>query len=264
MRVLIADDEAALRDWLVRLLAQEAPDWQIVAQAADGLQALEALARLQPDLAFLDIRMPGLNGLEVGVRARHLAPGCRRVFVTAYDEFAVQAFEQAAVDYLLKPVTPERLRLTLDRLGASANPVAAPTDALLAQLLTRLTPPSRPDYLRWLRVGQDGPDGGTGVELVAVAQVDVFQAADKYTLARQCAGEAHAGAREWLLRTSLRELEAQLDPDAFWRVHRSTLVRVAAIARVRRDLMGRWWLDVHGSAAPVAVSQAYAHLFRRM
>ncbi|HEX8963099.1 MAG TPA: LytTR family DNA-binding domain-containing protein [Rhodocyclaceae bacterium] len=244
MRLVIADDEAPLRDWLARLLAQVAPSAEIVASVGDGDAALAAIESLRPDGALLDIRMPGLTGLEVAARLR--AP-CRIVFVTAYEEFAVQAFEQAAVDYLLKPVTAERLARALDRL-----PLAPPPgEALLQDLLARLrAEPPRP--LRWLRAGE-----GDAVRLIDVDEVDRFEAADKYT-------EVHVGARHWLIRTALRELESQLDPDAFWRIHRGTLVRVAAVREVRRDAMGRLWLELRGEGGPLAVSRSHAHRFRQM
>lgn len=245
LRLLIADDEPPLRDWLRRLLAEVAPAAEIVAEAGDGDTALAQIEAQRPDVAFLDIRMPGLSGLEVAARA----PACRVVFVTAYDEFAVQAFEQAAVDYLLKPVTAERLVTTMQRLAAKAPSVDQTT--LLRDLLARLDSP-RPPALRWLRVG----DADT-VQMLDVNEVDHFEAADKYTT-------VHAGSREWLIRTPLKELEQQLDADAFWRIHRGTLVRVAAIRQVSRDLMGRLWAELHSSGQPVAISRRYAHLFRQM
>lgn len=245
LRLLIADDEPPLRDWLRRLLAEVAPDAGIVAEAGDGDTALAQIEALRPDVAFLDIRMPGLSGLEVAARA----PACRVVFVTAYDEFAIQAFEQAAVDYLLKPVTAERLAKTMQRLATPAPAIDQAT--LLRDLVARLGSP-KPQTLRWLRVGN-----GEAVEMLDVNTVDRFEAADKYTT-------VHAGSREWLIRTPLKDLERQLDAEAFWRVHRGTLLRVAAIRRVQRDLMGRWWAELQGGGAPVAISRRYAHLFRQM
>ncbi|MBU1237570.1 MAG: LytTR family DNA-binding domain-containing protein [Gammaproteobacteria bacterium] len=247
LRLLIADDEPPLRDWLRRLLADVAPDAQIVAEAGDGDTALAKIDALRPDVAFLDIRMPGLSGLEVAARTR--AP-CRVVFVTAYDEFAVQAFEQAAADYLLKPVTAARLATTMERIGSV--PAAAMQPDLLRDLLNHLDAAAKPQALRWLRVGT--PDA---VRLIDVDEVDCFEASDKYTMIR-------VGNREWPIRTPLRELEQQLDPGAFWRVHRGTLLRVAAIRQVQRDLMGRLWAELHSGGKPVAVSRRYAHLFRQM
>jgi DNA-binding LytR/AlgR family response regulator len=247
LRLLIADDEPPLRDWLRRLLAEVAPDAQIVAEAGDGDAALAKIDALRPDVAFLDIRMPGISGLEVAARVR--VP-CRVVFVTAYDEFAVQAFEQAAVDYLLKPVTAARLATTMERVGG--NPPATDQTGLLRELLKHLDDRTEPRALRWLRVGT--PDA---VQLIDVNEVDCFEAADKYTMIR-------VGNREWPVRTPLKELEVQLDPGSFWRVHRGTLLRVAAIKCVQRDLMGRLWAELHSGGKPVAVSRRYAYLFRQM
>jgi DNA-binding LytR/AlgR family response regulator len=244
LRLLIADDEAPLRAWLRRLLAEVAPDAEIVAEAGDGDTALAKIEELRPDCALLDIRMPGLSGLEVAAR---MAAPCRVIFVTAYDEFAVEAFERAAVDYLLKPVTAERLARALARLPAAAPPA----EALLRDLLARLERPADP-FLRWLRAGH-----GDSVRLIDVAEVDRFEAADKYTT-------VHVGDKEWLVRTPLKDIERQLDPQAFWRIHRGTVVRVAAIREVRRDLMGRLWVDLKGGGKPLAVSRAHAHLFRQM
>jgi DNA-binding LytR/AlgR family response regulator len=246
MNLLIADDEPPLRDWLRRQLAEVAPDARIVAEAGDGNTALAQIESLRPDVAFLDIRMPGLSGLEVAARA---TVGCRYVFVTAYDEFAIQAFEQAAVDYLLKPVTAERLAKTMERLRGA--PTMADQTGLLRELLARLDGAKSPT-LRWLRVGN-----GDTVEMIDVASVDRFEAADKYTT-------VHVGPRQWLIRIPLKELEQQLDTDAFWRVHRGTLLRVAAIKRVQRDLMGRLWAELQSGGQPVAISRRYAALFRQM
>jgi DNA-binding LytR/AlgR family response regulator len=255
MRLLIADDEAPLRAWLRQLLAQIAPTVDIVAEASDGASALEQIERLRPDAALLDIRMPGLSGLDVAAR---ISVPCRVVFVTAYDEFALQAFEQAAVDYLLKPVTAERLAKTLQRLqqpAAAETNSGTATAALLEQLLARLAgapPDTAIAPLRWLRVG----DGDT-VRLIDVNEVDHFTAADKYTT-------VHIGAQAWLIRVSLKELEQQLDPQTFWRIHRACLVRVAAIREVRRDLMGRTWVELRSGAPALAVSRSHAHRLREM
>lgn len=249
MRLLIADDEPPLRAWLAHLLAEAVPDAEVVAEAADGQAALAAIESLKPDAALLDIRMPGLSGLEVAAR---ITVPCRVIFVTAYDQFAVQAFEQAAVDYLLKPVTADRLVTAINRLRTV--PSAADQGALLQQLIARLAvpPESKSKPLRWLRAGN-----GDRVQLIDVMEVDRFEAADKYTM-------VHVGQHEHLIRSSLKELEQQLDPQMFWRVHRGTLVRVAAIREARRDAMGRLWIELHGGGAPVAVSRSYAHLFRVM
>ena len=244
MRLLIADDEPPLRAWLIRLIGEVSPDADIVAEVADGASALAAIESLRPDAALLDIRMPGLSGLEVAAR---ISVPCRVIFVTAYEEFAVDAFEQAAVDYLLKPITAERLARALQRLAVTTPP----GEALLRELLTHLDrTESRHQPLRWLRAGN-----GDSMQLIDVAEVDRFEAADKYTA-------VHIADRQWLLRTPLKELEGELDAQAFWRIHRGTIVRVAAIREVRRDLMGRLWLDLRSGGSPLAVSRSYAHLFR--
>lgn len=253
MRLLIADDEAPLRAWLRQLLAQIAPAVDIVAEASDGATALEQIERLRPDAALLDIRMPGLSGLDVAAR---ISVPCRVVFVTAYDEFALQAFEQAAVDYLLKPVTAERLAKTLLRLQQPPATDAIINAALMEQLLARLAsgtaplPPVAP--LRWLRVGE-----GDTVRLIDVNEVDHFTAADKYTT-------VHVGTQAWLIRLSLKELEQQLDPQTFWRIHRACLVRVAAIRAIRRDLMGRTWVELNSGAPALAVSRSHSQRLREM
>lgn len=249
LRLLIADDEAPLRDWLRRLLAEGAPDAEIVAEAGDGAEALAAIERLHPDAAFLDIRMPGLSGLEVAARA---AGKCSVVFVTAYDEFAVAAFERAAVDYLLKPVTAERLAMTMQRLREAVPLHEEAYAAQLRELLAHLHPVQPAPALRWLRIGS-----GDTIQFVDVESVDYFEAADKYTL-------VWVGNQEHLVRKSLRELETELDQEQFWRIHRGYIVRVAAIESVRRDLMGRLWLHLKSGAPPLPVSRSCAHLFNRM
>jgi DNA-binding LytR/AlgR family response regulator len=253
MRLLIADDEAPLRAWLRRLLTEAAPDAEIVAEVADGESALAEIERLKPEAAFLDIRMPGLTGLEVAAR---IGAPCRIVFVTAYDEFAVQAFEQAAVDYLLKPVTAERLERTLQRLRQPPAAEPAAVRELLAQIGKLVGPlaagAGAHEPLRWLRAGV-----GETVQLVDVNTVDYFEAADKYTL-------VHGAGRDWLIRTPLKELAEGLDAQRFWRIHRGTVVRADAIAQVRRDLMGRLWVELKGGAKALPVSRSYAHLFRQM
>lgn len=247
MRALIADDEKNLAADLQRRLARLWPELEIVAVVHDGLAAQQALRSLTPDVAFLDIRMPGITGLD----AAHAAPkNCRVVFVTAFDDHAVQAFEQAAVDYLLKPVSDERLARCVERLKQHS---AVAPDALLTRLQQLLsTTPARPEPLRWLRA-----QVGQAVRMVAVDEVCYFQSADKYTavLTRDA---------ELLLRTPLKELIAQLDPEQFWQVHRGTLVNVRQIVSAHHDLLGKVTLTLRDRTEKVAVSRSYAHLFRQM
>ena len=246
MRALIADDEKHLADDLQRRLQRLWPELQIVAVVHDGVAASQALAELKPDLAFLDIRMPGQSGLEA---ARAAPAACRVVFVTAYDEHAVHAFELAAADYLLKPVSDERLAHCVERLQQQT---ALPPHELLARLQDLLASPAKPAPLRWLRaqVGQE-------VRLVAVEDVCCFQSADKYTLLL-------TRDAELLLRTPLKDLIAQLDPEQFWQVHRGTVVNVRQIVSAQHGLLGKVSLSLRERPERIAVSRSYAHLFRQM
>jgi len=250
-RAIIADDEPHLARHLQQQLAGLWPELAIVAVAGNGIDAAALIAEHEPDLAFLDIRMPGLNGLEV---AQGIEGRTRAVFVTAYDEYAVQAFEHAALDYLLKPLRSERLQRTVERVRAAlATP--AQDDAALAQTLRRLMGQpagERLPHLRYLRAGK----GGT-VHNIAVDEVLFFQADDKYTVVRT-AGD------EYLIRTPIAELAARLDPDEFWQVHRATIINLAHLAGTRRDEASRLFLRMRGHAAELPVSRAYVPLFAAM
>lgn len=246
MKAIIADDERHLADELQRRLKSLWPELQIAAVLHDGMAAAQALSELKPDIAFLDIRMPGQSGLDA---ARSADADCRVVFVTAFDDHAVQAFEQAAVDYLLKPVSDERLARCVDRLKQHS---AAVPDALLARLQQLLAMQHRPEPLRWLRI-----QVGQNVRMVAVEEVCCFQSADKYTtvLTRDA---------ELLLRTPLKDLLAQLDPEQFWQVHRGTIVNATQVVSAHHDLLGKVSLTLRDRPEKVAVSRSYAHLFRQM
>ena len=250
MRALIAEDERHLADDLQRRLQRLWPELQIVSIVRDGVAAAAALTEIKPDFAFLDIRMPGKTGLEA---ARSAPAGCRVVFVTAYDEHAVQAFEQAAVDYLLKPVSDERLARCVERLQQHAvtTPVAAPDD-MLQRLQRLLAEPAKPEYLRWLRA-----QVGQAVRMVAVEEVCCLQSADKYTLLL-------TRDAELVLRTPLKDLIAQLDPQEFWQVHRSTVVNVRQIVSAHHDMLSKVTLTLRDRPEKIAVSRSYAHLFRQM
>jgi len=224
--------------------------------ARHGAEAAERIAALQPDLAFLDIQMPGLTGLEV---AQGIEGRTRVVFVTAYDEYAVQAFEHEALDYVLKPVRAERLAATVQRVQkALAAPPAEDGPALLAAL-QRLLPraaeaagAAAPEQLRWVRASQDEL-----MHQVPVDDVLFFQADDKYTCVR-------TADRELLIRTPIAELVQQLDPADFVQAHRSTIVNLRHLAGTRRDEASRLFLRVRGHAQELPVSRAYVHLFRAM
>lgn len=249
MKAVIADDEPLLAAHLKARLTALWPELTIVGVAANGVEAKTLIESLQPDIAFLDIRMPGMSGLEViPALAPAVAARTRFVFVTAYDEFAVQAFEREAVDYLLKPVADERLLAAIARLRRSAAPVAA--DDLLQRLSALL--PAKAEHLRWVRASV-----GNDVRLVPVDEVCYFQAADKYTAVM-------TKDAELLIRTPIKELIAELDPQQFWQVHRGTLVNVRQIATARHDALGRVTLSLRDRSDKVSVSRSYAHLFRQM
>jgi len=244
---IIVDDEPNLCALLKRHLAACWPELVITAEAHNGADALRLIDKLHPDVAFLDIRMPGMNGLEL---ARQIGTACHIVFVTAYDQYALQAFENAALDYLLKPVSTERLNTTVARLQARISKTPPDLSPLIAQLTEQIRP--KKQYLQWLQVSLHND-----IELVPVDEVDYFQASDKYTLVVNRKSER-------VIRTSLKELEDELDPERFWRIHRNAIVRVAAIARISRDFAGRLILQLHHHEKKLSVGRSYAHLFRQM
>lgn len=251
---VVAEDEALLRAALVAQLRRAWPTLDIVADCEDGASALEALAEHRPDVAFLDIRMPGLTGLDVARAAAESSPRTRIVFVTAYDQYAVDAFERGAIDYLLKPVDDDRLAATVrrlhDRLGEGR-------DEALSALLARLGPalpraPDTPAPLAWITAS-----AGRETRLIPVEEVVYFRADHKYTTVVTADGEA-------LLRTSLRELLARLDPDTFKQIHRSTVVNLRAVAGVTRDDSGRGSVRLRGHGDSLVVSAPFMTLFRHM
>jgi DNA-binding LytR/AlgR family response regulator len=254
-RALIADDEPQLAQYLSKQLGQLWPDLEIVHIARNGIEAAAKIAELQPELAFLDIQMPGLSGLEV---AQGIEGSTRVVFVTAYDEYAVQAFEQAALDYLLKPLSTERLTRTLERVKAALDlrpsTIADFPDARLAEALNRLLrpPTSAVPRLRFVRAAH-----GDLMHQIAVDDVLFFHADDKYTVVQTVGGEH-------LIRTPIVELAAQLDSDQFWQVHRSTLINLKYLVGTRRDEASRLFVRIKGHGPELPVSRAYVHLFKAM
>ncbi|APV49376.1 DNA-binding response regulator [Betaproteobacteria bacterium GR16-43] len=244
---ILAEDEPILRAQLENKLKKLWPELEVIASVEDGAAALEALEDRAPDFMFLDIQMPEMTGVEV---ARHVAGRAHVVFVTAYDEYAVQAFETGAVDYILKPATDDRLAVTIERLKAKlATP---PTDlkAILAQIGGQIG--AKKERLQWIKatIGQN-------LRLIPVAEVLFFQSDEKYT--RVVTADAEA-----LIKTSIRELIDGLDPDAFWQIHRSTLVNATAIAAVTRDFRGQAHVKIKGKDDSLVVSRIYSHLFKQM
>ncbi|NIM42266.1 MAG: response regulator [Hydrogenophaga sp.] len=254
---LIAEDEPLLAQALQAELGRAWPGLRVLATVGDGLSAVQQALALRPDVLFLDIRMPALSGLEAAATLADDWPAEQPlpalVFVTAHDEFAVQAFEAQALDYVLKPVQPERLQRTVARVQAALRARAAsvaPDWAGLRALLAGA--PSAAPRLRHLMAST-----GNSVQRIAVDEVLVFEAADKYL-------RVLTAGREFLIRTPLKELLPQLDPEAFWQIHRGTVVRVDAIDRVTRDEAGKWRLTVRGLDEAFAVSRLYADRFRAM
>lgn len=249
-RALIADDELNLAGHLRARLGELWPELEILPLAGNGLDALRAIDDESPQIAFLDIRMPGLTGLELAGR---IDSKTHIVFVTAFEQYAVEAFDREAVDYLLKPVTDERLRKCIERLRAKLASAERPPalDEVLARL-ARALPGAAGGKLRWVRALR-----GETVRQIAVDEVLYFQASDKYTCVITREGES-------LIRMPLAELAAQLDGEVFWQIHRSTLLNMNEVASTRRDLGGRVFVRLKDGKTELPVSRAYAHLFKQM
>jgi len=252
---LVADDEPLLREALVRLLGAAWPELDIVAQARNGREAIDLFDAHKPDICFLDVQMPGKTGVEA---AQHIGRRAHLVFVTAFDQYAVQAFAEGALDYLVKPIEPARLADTVRRLQErlrAAQPALDP-EALLQRLSMALNP-SAPQTLRWVRASV-----GATVRLIAVQDIDFLRADEKYT---QVAWRDEAGkACEAVIRTALKDLLPQLDASQFAQVHRSVVVNLRAISHVTRG--GNETADIHlkGRQETLPVSRTYLHLFRQM
>jgi DNA-binding LytR/AlgR family response regulator len=274
-RAVIADDERLMRDQLRARLAQVWPNLEIVAEAKNGLEAIEAVRVHQPDVIFLDIRMPGLTGVEAAKEIAQLDLGDdallpEMVFITAYDQYALDAFEQGAVDYVLKPAEPERLRVTAERLqkrlmqrvGEGSDSETTATSVAdsgggtsVQQLLHVLSAQLKgqpAQYLSWLQASV-----GQNIQMVAVADVLFCVSDDKYTRVQTL-------KQEFLIRKPIKELVDELDPKVFWQIHRSTLVNVNAISGVQRDERGRQEVLIKGRADRLAVSRSASQLFRGM
>jgi len=255
LECVVAEDEELLRTSLLLQLGEVWPELRIVAECEDGASALEAIAEHKPDVAFLDIRMPGLTGIEVAAALSEVSPRTQVVFVTAYDQYAIDAFEQGAVDYLLKPVARDRLQATVQRLQArvsAGRPDQATLDALLRHLAQRPVAPDAPPPLAWITA-----NSGRETKLIMLDEVLYFRADSKYTVVVTADGEA-------LLRTPLKELLEALDPHQFRQIHRSTIVNLKAVASVVRDDSGKGTLRLKGRAETLPVSVPFMALFKGM
>ena len=244
---VIAEDEPLLGAELRDCLAAVWPELAIVAQVDDGIQAMHALETHRPQILFLDIEMPGMTGLQVAAQASRQ---CHVVFVTAYDKYALAAFEQGAADYVLKPFSIARLTTTVLRLKERLSSRPADLDGLLASLSNRDIAPRT--HLRWVKASQ-----GQNVRLITVDEVLFFRSDSKYTLVVTADGES-------MIRKSIAELAQELDPEAFWQIHRGTIVNVNAVAAVHRNRNGTLELKLKRHDRQLPVSVTYAHLFKQM
>jgi DNA-binding LytR/AlgR family response regulator len=275
-RAVLADDERLMRDQLRARLAEVWPELQIVAEAKNGLEAVALVDEHRPDIVFLDIRMPGLTGVDAARQIAQLPPRDGHddellpeiVFITAYDQYAVEAFEQGVADYVLKPAERERLQLTVDRIkkrlaarqdggapsdaAGNAAPGGAPLQQLLHQLSARLNPGGAPAYLQWIQATV-----GQAIQMIPVDEVLFFVSDEKYTRVQTATVEA-------LIRKPIKELVDEIDPRQFWQIHRSTLVNVKAISGVVRDFRGRQIVSVRGHPEKLEVSRSYTGLFKGM
>ena len=248
---VIADDERLMRVQIVARLKEAWPELVIAGEASNGREAVAMVRSLEPDIVFLDISMPEMDGIQA---ARALAGHAHVVFVTAYDQYAITAFEQGAIDYLLKPAEPERVALTCQRLKERLQQKPDPMDDILEKLSQRLGaggPKSR-EYMRWVQASV-----GANIRMIPTSDILFFRAEDKYTRVQTAGFEA-------LIRKPIKELIDELDPDEFWQIHRSTVVRIDAVEQVSRNLRGNQVVHVKFSGEKLEVSRTFNHLFKQM
>lgn len=248
---IIADDERMMRDQLRSRLEQVWPELEILGEAKNGEEAIHMVAEQRPDLAFLDIRMPLKTGLEA---AKEIGNQAHIVFITAYDQYAIEAFDQGAVDYVLKPADVDRLSRTVERLKTRLASSSGPNDmsSMLSQLAKQMGIIAKPAHLQWIQasIGQE-------LRLIPVEEILFFQSDEKYTRVQTAGYEA-------LIRKPVRDLAEELDPALFWQIHRSTLVNAKAISGVVRDMRGRHLVQVKGLSEKLEVSRSFVHLFKQM
>ncbi len=266
LTAILADDEELVRDLLKARLAQVWPELTIVAQASDGQEAIEMVAQYAPTFAFLDIRMPEKTGLQV---AKIISERCHVVFLTAYDEYAVEAFERGAIDYMLKPVTVDRLQTTVERLKKRMLQQPVDLSQLLAQIesqrgmpampssaaapsIASKMPDAKPEQLRWIQASV-----GRELRVISIDDVVYFEADEKYVI-------VHTRDAEAVIRTPLKELVDGLDPELFWPVHRATIVNVRMIEAVEKDVLGRLSIRLRGMQKKLPVSRTHSSRFKGM
>ena len=248
---VVADDERLMRVQIIARLNEAWPELSIVGEASNGHEAIAIVRSLEPDIVFLDISMPGMDGIQA---AQALAGRAHVVFVTAHDQYAIRAFEQGAVDYLLKPAEPERVALTCERLRARLKQAPDPMKDLLAQLSQRLGASGlKPrEYMRWVQASV-----GANIRMIPTSDILFFRAEDKYTRVQTRSFEA-------LIRKPIKELIDELDPNEFWQIHRATVVRVDAIEQVSRNFRGNQIVQVRDSEEKLEVSRTFNHRFKQM
>jgi DNA-binding LytR/AlgR family response regulator len=248
---VVVDDERLMREQIAGRLKEAWPELIIVGEAGNGREAIAMVQSLEPDIVFLDINMPEMDGIKA---AQALAGKAHLVFVTAYDQYAVRAFDHGAIDYLLKPVEPERVALACRRLRERLEQKPDPMNELLAELSQRFgsTGIKPHEYMRWVQASV-----GANIRMIPTSEILFFRAEDKYT-------RVQTGNFEALIRKPIKELLEELDPKEFWQIHRATVVRVDAIAQVSRNLRGKQVVHLKGSDEKLEVSRSFGHLFRQM
>jgi DNA-binding LytR/AlgR family response regulator len=249
LTAIVADDEDLIRAGVVRHLKRLWPELAVTGQAKNGMEALDLMEQTAPDIAFLDIQMPGMTGLEVAKKSRGR---CSIVFITAYDQYAVQAFDSAAVDYILKPVNPDRLAVTIARLKKQCLPLDPASQGQIQKVIQLIENRDPPDHLNLITVKT-----GDELQFIPVARVIFFKAEDKYTIVQTT-------SHEFLIKTPIRELADRLDPDRFWRVHRSAIVNVEKIQAIQRSFTNQMVIRFADTDRKIRVSRAYEHLFKAM
>ncbi len=246
---IIADDEENLRSVIVKFLEQLWPELEISGQAKNGDEALSMISKIKPDIAFLDIKMPGITGIEV---AKKVFDPCKIVFITAYDQFAVQAFESEAIDYILKPVTKKRFRTTIDRLKRKPRDQTPDLDQKIKKIIQVMENKKIPEYLRLVKVKV-----GSELRFIPVSQVVYFKAEDKYTIVQ-------TAENEFLIKTAIKDLENELDPKYFWRVHRKAIVNIERIKTIKRSFTNQMVIGFDHTDHKIPVSRSHEHLFKQM
>ncbi len=251
-KAIIADDEEQLRTYLKTRLKKVWPELVICGEAKNGLEAIQLVEENKPDIAFLDIRMPGMTGIEI---APTIAKYSWIVFITAFDQYAVDAFRQDTIDYILKPVTQERLEITVNRLKkqlSSSPSVPEEFKDIIEKLMGSINKPKPIDYLQWIKAQQ-----GNDIHLIPTDDVCYFKASDKYTLVITRDGES-------LIRTPIKQLITELDPQKFWQINRGVIINVSTITKVSRSITGRFIVKLHQLEDLLTVSRTYTHLFKQM